>query len=456
LRGGWGISYINSVSTGSSNGFTQSTPYVATVDAGRTVASLISNPFPSGIQTPSGASLGLATLLGQGPTFSDDSGTLGYVHSFSFGIQRQFRGQLSIDAAHVGSRTLASPTNRGFNELPADRQALGDVTRGGNPNYLNERVPNPFENLLPASSINSSTVPRQQLLRPYTAFTSFNRQDIPNGKVWYNSLQIGLNKRYSHGLTITAAYTLSKNIQGLNYLNAQDALPSRSLVPWDRTHRLVLAPIYELPFGPGKYFLGNSGRVVGRIAGGWQVTMNTTLQGGNPMTAPGNVFLLRNPKLANPTWDRMFNTGFIDADGVTVRNLQPGEQPAFQIQPPFSLRTASQYYGNLRNQWGREYNLTFAKNTTVREGWTIRSSGAIPRWIRRRRISERFCATTANRTSPGKFNSGCGSASDETSPWTSIAAVLSLCRAPPWQGQCGLRLPPCRGTRESAASARST
>ena len=371
LRGGWGISYISSVSTGTSNGFTQSTPFVSTVDAGRTVANLISNPFPSGIQTPSGASLGLATLLGQGPTYSDASGTLGYVHSFSFGIQKQFRGQLSVDAAYVGSRTIAVPTSRGFNELPADQLALGDVTRGGNPNYLNERLPNPFENLLPGSSINTATVPRQQLLRPYPEFTSFNRQDIPNGKVWYNSLQVALTKRYSHGLTITAAYTLSKNIQGLNYLNAQDALPARSLVPWDRTHRLVLAPIYELPFGPGKPFLGKSGRVVGRIVGGWQVTMNTTLQGGNPMTVPNNVFLLRDPKLANPTWDRMFNTAFIDSDGVTVRNLQPGEQPAFQIQPPFSLRTASQYFGNLRNRWGREYNLTLAKNTKIREGWVV-------------------------------------------------------------------------------------
>ena len=99
--------------------------------------------------------------------------------------------------------------------------------------------------------------------------------------------------------------------------------------------------------------------------------MNTTFQSGNPMTVPNNVFLLRDPRLANPTWDRMFNTGLIDADGVTVRNVQQGEQPAFQIQPAFSLRTASQYFGNLRNLWGREYNVTLAKNTTIREGWIV-------------------------------------------------------------------------------------
>ena len=370
LRGGWGISYISTVSTGTSYGFSQTTPFVSTVDAGRTPATYVSNPFPSGILAPSGAGAGLATLLGQSPNFSDPSGVTGYVHSFSFGIQKLLPGQISMEASYVGSRTNGVPTSNGFNELSRQNLALGDPTQGGNPNYLNERVPNPFENLLPGTSLNTSTVPRQQLLRPFPQFTSFNRQDIPNGKVWYNSLQVAVNKRYSHGLMVTAAYTWSKNIQALNYLNAQDSEPARSLVPWDRPHRLVLAPIYELPFGPGKKFFGQTHGITGRVIGGWQVMMNTTIQSGAPMTVPNNVYLLRDPQLANPTWDRMFNTGLIDADG-TIRNLLPGEQPAFQIQPPFTLRTASQYFGNLRDRWGREYNVTVAKNTTIREGWTV-------------------------------------------------------------------------------------
>ncbi|MEJ7608758.1 MAG: hypothetical protein WKF37_21430 [Bryobacteraceae bacterium] len=371
LRGGWGISYITNVSTGYSNGFSQTTPFVSSTDAGRTPATLISDPFPSGIQAPSGSAQGLETLLGRGPSIADPSGNIGYVHSFSLGIQKQLPWQISMEAAYVGSRTLSLPTTRGYNELSAENLRLGDRTQGGNPNYLNERVPNPFESLLPGSSINTSTVPRQQLLRPFPQFTSFNRQGVPNGKVWYNSLQIAVNKRYSHGFMLTVAYTLSKNLQAVNYLNPQDALPSRSLVPWDRPHRLVLAPILELPFGPGRPFLSSTGPVLGRIIGGWQLMMNTTLQSGNPMTVPGNVFLLRNPALENPTYNRMFNTGLIDQDGVTIRNVQAGELPAFQIQPPFTLRTASQYYGNIRNLWGREYNVTLAKNTTIREGFVV-------------------------------------------------------------------------------------
>jgi hypothetical protein len=371
LRGGWGTSFITNVSTGTTIGFSQSTPYVATTDAGRTPASLVSNPFPSGIAQPTGSSLGLSTQLGRAATFSDWSGVHGYVHSYSFGVQKQLPGLISIEVAYVGSRTIGAPTTVGFNELPANKLALGDRTQGGNPNNLTQQVPNPFEGLLPGTSLNGATVPQQQLYRPFPEFASFNRQDIPNGGTWYNSLQVAFNKRYSHGLMITAAYTGSKNLQAMTYMNPQDSGPSRSLVPWDRTHRLVLAPIYELPFGPGKRFLSSSNPVVGRLVGGWQVMMNTTLQVGNPMTVPNNVWLLRDPSIPDPTWDRMFNTGFIDADGVTLRNVKPGESPAFQIQPPFTLRTASQYYGNLRNLWGQEYNVTVSKNTTIREGWTV-------------------------------------------------------------------------------------
>src|SRR5205814_6173829 len=43
----------------------------------------------------------------------------------------------------------------------------------------------------------------------------------------------------------------------------------------------------------------------------------------------------------------------------------------FQIQPAYTLRTSSQYYGNLRNRWGPEFNITLAKNTTIHENYLI-------------------------------------------------------------------------------------
>jgi hypothetical protein len=116
-----------------------------------------------------------------------------------------------------------------FNELPVEALALGSTV-------LNQSVPNPFQGLISAGGLGAATVPRQQLLRPFPQFTSFNMADRNDGSVWYNSLQLSVEKRYSHGLTFIVAYTLSKNVEALSYLNGQDAAPGRTLTGWDRPH----------------------------------------------------------------------------------------------------------------------------------------------------------------------------------------------------------------------------
>jgi hypothetical protein len=367
LRGGWGIAFAPDTSTGTLYGFSQSTPYVATTDAGRTPASSVSNPFPSGILPIAGAALGMETMLGQGPSFADPSGLTSYVHSFSFGIQRLLPGNVSVDVSYVGSRTLKSAITKSYNHISDEARALGDPTAGGNPNYLNASVPNPFAGLLPGTSLDSANVTRQQLLRPYPQFTSFNMMNYPVGKIWYNALQVTVEKRYSHGLTFTGTYAFSKNLQALNYLNDQDELPARSLTPFDRTNRLTIAPVYEFPFGPGRAVLGNSSGFVARLVEKWQIVLNTTFMRGVPMSTPDGVWLLGDPTLENPSWDRMFKTGYIDANGV-ARNVLPGEQPVFQIQPPFTRNTTSDYFPNLRNRWGNEYNVSLVKTVSIREG----------------------------------------------------------------------------------------
>jgi hypothetical protein len=143
-------------------------------------------------------------------------------------------------------------------------------------------------------------------------------------------------------------------------------LPARSLTPWYRPNRLTLAPIYELPFGPGKAVLGSSHGAVAKLVEGWQVVMNTTFMSGVPMTAPSGVYLLRDPSLPDPTWDHMFNTGTVQPNGQIVNQVD-NLPPAFAIQPANTLRTASQYFPNLRNLWGREYNVSFVRKTSIRE-----------------------------------------------------------------------------------------
>jgi hypothetical protein len=203
-------------------------------------------------------------------------------------------------------------------------------------------------------------------LLPFPEFTAFNQQNIPVGKVWYNSLQVSLQKRYSNGFFFTASYTFSKNIQALSYLNPQDAAPADTIVPFDRTHVFVFAPVYELPFGPGKPLLNSHHGLISRLVGGWQLSGNLNWMSGVPMTVPGGVYVIGNPVISNASWSRMFNTGFIDSTGKLVDPVA-NLAPAFQIQPAFTLRTASLYFGDLRDRWGPDVNLSLLKNTRIRE-----------------------------------------------------------------------------------------
>lgn len=274
LRGGHGLYNMAQAEFGGSTGFSISTPYVATTGGGAAFyipANSLSNPFPSGLLSPVGASLGLLTQAGQDLTFNLPTRRIPYVHQFSLGIQRELRWRIKLDASYVGSRARALMTNefrsgrgRGINTNTVEQLARARQDS----RWYTQAVANPFAGLLPGTSLNSATVARSQLLRPYPQFLSISEGLENVGKTWYNSFQLVLEKRFSTGLTFTSSYTLSKNIAALNYLNDQDAAPSRALLDYDRTHRWVFSGIYEMPFGKGRRFGGGARRGVNLLLGG--------------------------------------------------------------------------------------------------------------------------------------------------------------------------------------------
>jgi Carboxypeptidase regulatory-like domain len=110
-------------------------------------------------------------------------------------------------------------------------------------------------------------------------FSSIFAQDtIANSA--YNSLQASLDKRFSHGLQFTAAYTFSKSFDQASsfegILNPIDPRISRSLSAFDARHRIVLSYYWELP---GRHFNG----AAGKLLNGWAVSGITTFQTGFPI-----------------------------------------------------------------------------------------------------------------------------------------------------------------------------
>ena len=92
----------------------------------------------------------------------------------------------------------------------------------------------------------------QQALRPYPQYTGITYLNNFRGKTRYNSLQTTLERHFSKGLALVAAYTLSKTED--NYLKQDASGEEWGLAGGGRhfPHFLKLTWIYELPIGPGK------------------------------------------------------------------------------------------------------------------------------------------------------------------------------------------------------------
>ncbi len=115
------------------------------------------------------------------------------------------------------------------------------------------------------------------------------------GSSIYHAGQFNATRRFSQGLTFTAAYTWSKFIDNASEvfgvantnLPQQAARPpvlgfserlERSVSLFDRTHRAVFTYVYQLPF-----YKEQRG-FVGHVVGGWEISGVTTIESGVPLT----------------------------------------------------------------------------------------------------------------------------------------------------------------------------
>jgi hypothetical protein len=362
LRGGYGMSYLPAFDPGTANGFSVSTPYVASTDGNLKPANTLSNPYPAGLVQPVGSSRGLQTLVGQGFTFYDTNVKIPANHQFSFGIQREIPWSMVVDISYIGSRTYNLNTSKGINEVSA-----ADLARGAA--YLNEQVPNPFAGLLPGTAINGARVVRSQLLRPFPQFTGLTEDRRTIGRAWYNSLQVRLEKRLAHGLHYLLSYTFSKNMEAVGYLNAQDAIGQLApVVTADYApHRLMISGGYDLPL------FKNSNAWLRNIAGGWKLNGIAALQSGVPIGTPGGVFLIGDPRLpeGQQSRARWFNTCTLTATGARQSCASASETPVFQVQPAFTLRSHSTRFSNIRTSRPPQIDLSLFKTFTLKEGLAL-------------------------------------------------------------------------------------
>ncbi len=293
VRGGYGIYWAPQFAIGSPinpEGFTASTPYIATFDNYVTPVNKLSDPFPTGLSKPVGTSLGDMTGIGKSLTLPDPNARSPRVQQYSFDVQRQMMGGLVVSAGYVGSKTnnlVLGTANININQLDPANFSLGST--------LNDRVANPFYGNGGTGVVGGSTITRAQLMKPFPAFDAVNLQFSDRNRALYNSMVVKVQKRFSQGLSLLSTWTWSQTMDASsggagNNLNAGNVGPQNaydmdaeySLSNIHTPHRWSTAFTYELPFGKGKAMLAGS-KALDYLVGGWSVNAIGVFQSGFPL-----------------------------------------------------------------------------------------------------------------------------------------------------------------------------
>ena len=349
MRAGFGLFYSLNAEIGGYQGldiygFSQTTPYVGTVD-GITPANLLSNPFPSGLIQPTGKSQGALTNVGLNVDAWEGYRPTPYVEQWTGGLQYEITPNNLIEATYVGNHGVKLLFGGlGMNQLQPQYLSMGDA--------LLNPVANPFytyfheHNLVSGCGLDQPSVPQGQLLRSYPEYCGVNSIQRPASFSTYNALQLNFTRRWSQGLQFVASFTASKYISNAegwenwtipgsgtirNYYNLA---AEKSLDGADIPKSLVLNYIYQLPVGRGKHFGRDMSGTLNAVVGGWQVSGISTFKDGFPLSivadnnntgSLGNgqrPNLVGDPHVSNQTINRWFNTAaFAQPAAFTFGNV---------------------------------------------------------------------------------------------------------------------------------------
>lgn len=373
FRAGYGIFYTPAMEFGdyqglSLNGFSQTTPYVGTLN-GVTPQNLLSDPFPTGLLAPVGEANGGATNVGQTIDAVLRNRASPYVQQWTSNVQYQL-GNTVFQVAYIGNHgvKLLFGTTYELNQLPPSDLALG--------NQLLQTVPNPFYGIISSGALSGPTIPYGQLLRPFPEYTGVENVQPPSASSSYNALAVSANHRFSNGIQFLVSYTWSKyltnsegpegwtNGQAQAVQNWYSNSLEKSVMSDDIPRSLVASYVYELPVGNGRKFAPSS-RAVDGIIGGWQVAGISSFKDGFPLSITNatnntNSFggnqrpnILGNPTLSNPSIYQWFNTADFSQPAPFTFGDAPRTLPYLRAQGTINTDLTLQKYWSLWNETSR-------------------------------------------------------------------------------------------------------
>ena len=181
----------------------------------------------------------------------------GYIESWNLIVERKLPANFLVSVGYVGTHTVHQFADIDLNSSLPGTGAAGQLYN--QPQFGNRTASTLF----------------------WQGFLSAN----------YNSLQVSINRQFSHGLMVKGAYTWSKAIDwtdddgwaGLDWNDPNVLKRNRARAGFDTPQIFQLAYVYELPIGKGKQWAGGGG-VATKIASDWQISGIFSAISGQPFT----------------------------------------------------------------------------------------------------------------------------------------------------------------------------
>ena len=216
-----------------------------------------------------------------------------YNQQWTLDFQYALQPTLLLDVGYVGSHGIRMPTYLLFNAAPPPPNP-NDPCNGGGAAPLG-----PYLDIsqVPAGSP-CLTDPNFYVIDQHVPYPNVPSEMYANANVLtssYNSLQVQLRQRFSHGLTYNIAYTWAKSLDEISAINLvngnnnfiqnpQDIRADYGPSSFNQPNRLTANGSWELPVGKGKrWSLGPANWVLG----GWKASGIYTITSGRSFTAYG-------------------------------------------------------------------------------------------------------------------------------------------------------------------------
>jgi len=374
VRGGYGIMFPGTVGHGRA-GDGQPGPNLlasTTFNAGTNWSALppIVNPSPSAITAPipvnGDVSFQSWAPRQQAPT---------YTQLWNFTLEKQLGPSTAAQLAYVGSHGVHLPVNYAYNICQQTPESTAEF---GYNATTSPYCPNAAAALLAAGS------------NLYALLVTPGWWGLSSSV--YHSLQAKFDHRFSHGFSLLANFTWSKLIDDSSSdwggFGALDVLGQdfynrrweRSVSAGDVPLRFTLAPIAELPFGPGRKWLQHG--VASQVVGGWRVTGIYTISDGYPFgitdskygySNAAHVLCDRPDMIGNPlpagfqqTTQHWFNTQAFDFSGTApapglVNLTGPGD-------PTKAFGNSPRYFSNVRVPGVNNIDFSLQKDFRIPKG----------------------------------------------------------------------------------------